>query len=201
MSAAGKIYILRNPYLQNSLIKVGKTSRVSELRAKEISKATGVPAQFEVLYEEDVPDIDLAEGLIHDALSKLRVNKRREFFLVPLKTAVRTVFDVCRAVETIALGRAEPRIVLHVDRARTGTQLKDFLAPHLGGNAKVIVMFSEPSTVAMIELGNMWKVHFSSKLLIDLKRIGPGIAWTWGVEQKAFDSQGDDGNQFAEIPF
>ncbi|MBA3017886.1 MAG: hypothetical protein FP811_07035, partial [Desulfobacteraceae bacterium] len=47
----GWIYILTNPSLQENLIKIGKTSRTPEERAKELSAPTGVPAEFEIVYK------------------------------------------------------------------------------------------------------------------------------------------------------
>ena len=70
-------------------MKIGRTSRVSEARAKEISVGTGVPLEFEVLYEEDVFDCIQAEKIIHKILRTERINAKREFFRLPLKRLLR----------------------------------------------------------------------------------------------------------------
>jgi hypothetical protein len=69
--------------------------------------ATGVPGPFEVLYEEDVFDIDLAEKLAHEALDGFRANPFREFFRLPLKIAVREVASIWGAIiQTARTGNA-----------------------------------------------------------------------------------------------
>ena len=60
--APGIIYFMRNPYHAQGLVKVGLTTRVSEERTRELSAATGVPSEFEVMYEEHVADAALADG-------------------------------------------------------------------------------------------------------------------------------------------
>lgn len=97
LSRSGYIYILINPELGYELLKIGKTVRQSELRAKEIY-TTGVPGEFVVAYEEHVKDCTLAESEIHKRLSAYRVTDRREFFRLPLKDAVRVVSEVAREV-------------------------------------------------------------------------------------------------------
>jgi len=110
----GKIYILRNPYLKDALVKIGRTRCFSEQRADEISRATGVPGPYEVLYEEDVRDCKLAEALIHIRLLKYRVNPRREFFRLPLKLAVRKVFEVCMELNKDVRPHEERRLVIYM---------------------------------------------------------------------------------------
>lgn len=83
----GYIYILRNPLHKDALVKIGFTRTSSELRASALSKSTGVPYEYEVIYEEEVIDCELAERIIHERLHLYRVNPRREFFLLPLKDA------------------------------------------------------------------------------------------------------------------
>lgn len=83
---AGKVYALINPSMPG-LIKVGKTSRQSELRADELN-TTGVPTPFIVLYEVDVADCDEAERRVHSLLSPFRISEQREFFRVAPKIAV-----------------------------------------------------------------------------------------------------------------
>jgi len=94
----GKIYILRNPAHKNTVVKIGRTIRSSENRAKELSGTTGVPTEFEVLYDEDVLDCVKAEKIVHKLLQDKRINLKREFFDLPLKKAVETVFITCSKV-------------------------------------------------------------------------------------------------------
>jgi hypothetical protein len=89
----GVVYILANKYMPE-ILKIGQTVRDVETRARELSRATGVPADFEVIYDEVVSDVNAAEDKIHSVLSAQRVNKSREFFRVGIRDAIRTVQDV-----------------------------------------------------------------------------------------------------------
>lgn len=95
MSKKGFIYILLNP-INIECLKIGKTTRTSEIRAKEIFRQarTGLPAEFVVAYEKKVDDIDLVERLIHKKLDRKRFNKKREFFIMPLKKAIKAIEEV-----------------------------------------------------------------------------------------------------------
>lgn len=91
----GVIYILINPSMP-SLVKIGKTTRVPEERAIELSGTSGVPTKFFVAYEVSVSDCDAAEKDIHNRLSNFRVNDGREFFNMPLKTAIQSVMEITK---------------------------------------------------------------------------------------------------------
>lgn len=99
--AEGYIYILFNRALQNDHYKIGMTTKKPEERAREISNATGVPRPFEVLYEQKVTDCQKAEGLLHLRLQQYRSASNREFFQVPIKTAMKAVDDVADEVGRI----------------------------------------------------------------------------------------------------
>jgi len=92
MPQSGYIYILINPTL-NGLVKIGKTSKTPEERAKELSSATGVPTSFMVAYDEYFEDIDLAENQVHEVLKDMghHVFPNKEFFDIPLKEAISVV--------------------------------------------------------------------------------------------------------------
>src|SRR5437763_16825221 len=100
MAQRGTIYILFNPAM-SGLLKIGKTTRLSEQRATELSKATGVPSEFHVVYEEEFTDVGKAEQLIHSRLNEYRYNRNREFFQLLLKQAIRVVMAVKEA-ETVS---------------------------------------------------------------------------------------------------
>ena len=92
MPQSGYIYILINPTL-NGLVKIGKTSKTSEERAKELSSATGVPTQFIVAYDKFFEDIDLAENHVNEVIKNMghHVFPNKEFFDIPLKEAINIV--------------------------------------------------------------------------------------------------------------
>ena len=76
---SGYVYCLTNEAIPK-LVKIGKTARDPQVRAAEISAATGVPTPFEVAWARKVPDMDKAEAALHAALSDYRLTRRREFF-------------------------------------------------------------------------------------------------------------------------
>lgn len=86
----GFVYILLNPAFPNT-IKIGKTNRSSESRAKELSRATGVPSDFIVLFDVLVSDNTEVERLLHAKFSDYRVQSRKEFFSIPPKLAIETL--------------------------------------------------------------------------------------------------------------
>lgn len=92
------IYVLTNPTM-NDIVKIGKTTRTPEDRARELSRGTGVPVDFQVAYEHSVQDCDLVEKMIHRKLAQYRVSNNREFFQLSLKDAIDAVRSVAAEVE------------------------------------------------------------------------------------------------------
>lgn len=85
----GYIYILQNPSLSESHLKIGRTERDPEQRAAEISGSTGVPTPFEVVWWSESVDCHLAETLLHHELAPYRTNTTREFFDLELNEAIK----------------------------------------------------------------------------------------------------------------
>ena len=83
---AGFIYILRNPSFEKDIFKVGRTQNSTDVRAKQLSN-TSVPDRFHIMREWKVENHKQAEKDIHIALEKYRVDTRREFFKVDMRTA------------------------------------------------------------------------------------------------------------------
>ncbi|HIJ88819.1 MAG TPA: GIY-YIG nuclease family protein [Desulfuromonadales bacterium] len=75
-------------------LKVGKTTKQPETRARELSSGSGVPASYAVAWDELVTDCDHVEKMIHRHLAHTRSRKDRDFFAVPLKTAVSIVLKI-----------------------------------------------------------------------------------------------------------
>jgi len=75
----GYVYCLTNEAIPK-LVKIGKTARDPQIRAKEISASTGVPTPFVVAWAKKVPDMDKAESALHTSLAEYRLTRRREFF-------------------------------------------------------------------------------------------------------------------------
>jgi hypothetical protein len=77
----------------DGLVKVGKTERTPQMRAKELGDETGVPTPFIVVYEALVSDCSLAEKYIHNNLSKFRVSGNRELFRTSPTEAIQAIQD------------------------------------------------------------------------------------------------------------
>ncbi len=88
----GFVYILINQTMPD-LVKIGKTTRLSENRAKEIENefksVTGLPFRFHVAYDWEVYDCHKAEKIIHDELKHLKADK--EWFYLGLKDAIKSI--------------------------------------------------------------------------------------------------------------
>ena len=84
MNDHGYVYVLMNPSMQN-LVKIGKTVREPEERAKELSSTTGVPTPFVVVYNCYFKSCTEAESFVHSFLENkgFRVSTKREFFEYP----------------------------------------------------------------------------------------------------------------------
>lgn len=96
--STGWIYILISPGLHKDLLKIGRTSKTPEDRARELSSATGVPAEYRVAYDVYVQDCIIAEKVIHQRLDSYRYVKNKEFFMLPLKQAIKIVEEIVSQV-------------------------------------------------------------------------------------------------------
>ena len=85
----GYIYVMVNPSMEG-LVKIGKTTREPESRAKELSQATGVATPFYVAFSIFVLDCHSAEEFVHAILEHkgFRNTANREFFQMPLRQAI-----------------------------------------------------------------------------------------------------------------
>lgn len=95
MNKQGYVYVLINPSLEG-LVKIGKTQKNPEERAKELSSATGVPTPFLIVYHKFFEDCDRAEIYVHTRLEGHRVSGNREFFRVSLPVAIDILADAER---------------------------------------------------------------------------------------------------------
>lgn len=93
------IYALQNKSFGVHHIKIGKTTRKPDLRAKELySGASGVPEPFDIAFACQVSDCEVAEKRIHERLKTYRTNRSREFFIIPLEVAKTVILSVCRQI-------------------------------------------------------------------------------------------------------
>lgn len=82
----GWVYVLTNDSMPD-IVKIGYTTQSPYLRAKQLSKATGVPQPFEVSYALTTMMFSELEARAHFLLSDYRVNDNREFFYQTPKDA------------------------------------------------------------------------------------------------------------------
>ena len=106
---SGYIYVLKNPSFRPNLYKIGMTTRTAHDRAWEIFLgATGVPAPFQVAYTHPVTNCLVAEQRIHEKLSDFRFRRNREFFEIPLNSAVQVIKSICSDVNTAYQSKLPP---------------------------------------------------------------------------------------------
>lgn len=107
----GYVYVMINSSF-NDMVKIGKTTKDPNERAKELSSATGVPTPFVVVFYKEFANCDIAENQIHKFLEDAgcRVNDNREFFRVPVKEAIEVVqlfYDKEKIEQPIAASQEE----------------------------------------------------------------------------------------------
>jgi hypothetical protein len=95
--AQGFVYILINPSIPGYM-KIGKTTKHPEDRAKELSTATGVPTSFVLAYYTAFADCDRAEAYIHTLLESRGISRtpNREFFAMDLRKAIAVFMEAER---------------------------------------------------------------------------------------------------------
>lgn len=89
----GHVYILVNPAF-TGYVKIGRTTKDPETRARELSSFTGVPAPYAVAWDAFVSDCHNVERLAHRRLAHARVRNDREFFAIPLREAVSLLAEI-----------------------------------------------------------------------------------------------------------
>ena len=92
----GWVYILLNQAYPEDWVKIGMTTRTSQIRIRELSEGSAMPLEFRLVYEREVYDCAKVEKLIHKELHKYRItgqryDRRREWFKLPNKLAIDTM--------------------------------------------------------------------------------------------------------------
>lgn len=99
MGERGYVYVLQNrsfPYL----LKIGYTTRTPHERAEELSRHSGVPTPYVVVYSQFFLDCQAAEREVHNSLEARRWGK--EFFRITLDEAISAI-EACKARERARL--------------------------------------------------------------------------------------------------
>ncbi len=89
-SVEGWVYVLTNEAMPG-LVKVGQTYKTPEIRAQELSDATGVAAQYVVVYKAFVSNYEQVEKTVHDKLKSAGKHYNKEFFTCKPFEAIRYI--------------------------------------------------------------------------------------------------------------
>jgi len=87
----GWIYIFTNPLYSKDIIKIGKTTFSPAERARQLSSPAGVPDDFEVAYQIEVEDCDIAEKIIHNKMKNYRTKENKEWYNLPTWKAITNI--------------------------------------------------------------------------------------------------------------
>jgi len=93
----GYVYVLSNATMPG-LLKIGKTTRSSDERARELSRSTSVPSRFVVEYEIFSPAASELERAVHAKLESERHNSRREFFATEPLQAISVIRSLAESI-------------------------------------------------------------------------------------------------------
>lgn len=94
-NSRGFVYVMINASY-TGLVKIGKTTKDPDERAKELSSATGVATPFIVVYKRQFNNCHVAEKVIHNILEEqgYRVNSSREFFSIDITEAINLIMTI-----------------------------------------------------------------------------------------------------------
>lgn len=112
------IYVLTNPSMPG-LLKIGRTTTHPTQRRVEL-QSTGVAKPFQLEFSAIVDDSKSRERDIHIALRKYRVERNREFFELPLRSAIKLMLPVLGEyeVDSAANGLDIPEIQRQLEAKR-----------------------------------------------------------------------------------
>ena len=119
----GYVYILINRAF-DSMVKIGKTSRSSLVRARELFN-TSLPYPFIVVFEIFSNNYSDLEKKIHERLAEYRVSNNREFFNYPIKDAIRLLIELNRIYKIDFIeDRYEAISIFEEMKSRFGSKLR-----------------------------------------------------------------------------
>jgi hypothetical protein len=84
------VYIFKNKTMPG-LLKIGYTDKDPFIRAENMSRSTGIPVGFEVIYSFACFNGIRLEREVHLELDKYRINTDREFFNISIENAVEVI--------------------------------------------------------------------------------------------------------------
>lgn len=84
------VYVFSNPSMPG-IYKIGYTDKLPERRLEVLSRPTGVPEQFQMIFSFPCFNGIRLEKEVHMALKDFRINEDREFFQLPLSQIIETI--------------------------------------------------------------------------------------------------------------
>jgi hypothetical protein len=84
------VYVLESISMPE-MVKIGYTKNDPTERANTLSKSTGVPTPFNVVYSYSCFNGERIEKAVHKHFRKQRVNNQREFFYVNVDEAIKVI--------------------------------------------------------------------------------------------------------------
>ena len=87
------VYVLENPSMPG-ILKIGYTKGDPNGRANQLSKATGVPTPYKVVFSYNCFNGERIERATHKHLKKYRINNDREFFNVTIEEAKKVINEI-----------------------------------------------------------------------------------------------------------
>ena len=128
MNTKGYVYVLSNPAF--SWLKIGYSKNGGHVRAKDLSKETGVPLPYDCDYELEVDDARFVEGEVHKELDQYRVNRGKEFFNCSVETAIECIERLQNLVAPIT-EKTKPKIKSSVEYSVLEAEVRDLKIQNL----------------------------------------------------------------------
>jgi hypothetical protein len=175
----GYVYVLTNPSFKEDWVKIGKSSRLPNVRSKELFN-TATPLPYEIYATLCTEKYNEAEKMIHhtiDILTHSRIHVHREFFNIAPEKA----YEILREISTLLGDEAEAK--LYGDNVETkpgdGTKIKgerfNFYKKGLKDGDSVSFI-SDPNIKAIVASsrqvlyeGTLWYLSPLTKTIFDKK--------------------------------
>jgi len=87
------VYVLENPSMPG-ILKIGYTKGDPNDRADKLSKATGVPTPYKVVFSYNCFNGERIERATHKHFQKQRINNDREFFNTSVEEAQKVINEI-----------------------------------------------------------------------------------------------------------
>ncbi|BAD56907.1 GIY-YIG nuclease family protein [Nocardia farcinica] len=165
-SRRGVVYVLMNRAMPGYM-KIGKTIKTSDERARQLSGATGVPEDFEIVFDIVVSDVDQVEKLAHKKLDYARTNKRREFFRVDIRAAIQTVTEIASRFPVAEADSISREILPQMETRMRRWLRRDIISVEF-------VQYSDLCILRVTEQPNL-RVSYARSIAFNLEVLGGGF--------------------------